>query len=700
MAEIKAAIIGAGYIADWHAGAIKATPGARLTAVCDMSQEAAEGFAASYGIQAFTSVEDLIAADVADAVHITTPPQVHSALAVQCLNAGLHCLVEKPVAVSAPETQAMVEAAQASGKIFAAGHNFMGTPGYARLKAALAEGRIGRVARAEINWCFPLGPLRAGPYGIWLMREPRNLLLELGPHLYAFAQDLCGDIEVLHLDISKPVDIPGDTWRPQGWRILARAGGVDVTFNLSLVETFDDRSVTLTGSGGMARYDYANDVLTFGAENASDLIVNPFRREMGAAWQHLREGVVNAGRQTASLNRKSAYGLSFAGTAREFYAAIAGARDVDARFAGASALKVMQALDETLALLPTELQAPYVPPKASRAPQPRAVVIGGTGFIGQALTRALAARGTDVRVLSRGTTGPFGDLPDSVETVGVSLRDEAALAEAMQGIDVVYNLARSLEKTWEGALANDVGVSDGIARAAARAGVSRFVFTGTIASYDMSDPAVTITEATGFADDMTDRNMYARSKAECERRLLAMHAAGDLPLAIARPGIVVGRGGPLQHWGIGRWHGAGAVRIWGHGGNILPFVLNEDVADGLIRMGEVDAALGESFNLVGEPMWSARDYFDEIYAQLGARITVKPGNLTALFASERVKYVLKRHALGRKDALKASLKDWQSRAHFSPFDNAVPKRALGWAPETDRAEFTRRAITDADLMGF
>ncbi|KNG93536.1 Gfo/Idh/MocA family oxidoreductase [Pseudaestuariivita atlantica] len=700
MSPIRSAVIGAGYIADWHAGAIRATPGVDLVAVCDASPEAAQGFAATYGVEAFGSVEDMAASGRVDAVHITTPPQVHRDIAVECLEAGLHVLVEKPVAVSAAETADIVAASDASGKLFAAGHNFMGTPGYRRLKAALARGKIGRVAQADIRWCFPLGPLRAGPYGIWLMREPRNLLLELGPHLYGFAVDLFGEVEVLHLDISNPVDIPGDSWRPQTWRILARAGGVDVTLTLSLVETYDDRSLTLTGSGGMARYDYANDVLTFGRENAADLIVNPFLREMGAAWQHLREGGVNVVRQTASLNRKSAYGVSFRGLAEEFYAAIREGRPLDARFSGATALSVMTALDATLDRLPAELATPFVPPKASRAPKPSAVVIGGTGFIGQALTRALAASGTDVRVLSRGTRGPFADLPDQVETVAVSLRDEAALTEAMQGTQVVYNLARSLERTWEAALANDVGVSDTIARAAQAAGVERFVFTGTIASYDMSDPAVTITEDTGFAEDMTDRNMYARSKAECERRLMRMFAAGDLPLTIARPGIVVGRGGPLQHWGIGRWHGAGAVRIWGHGRNILPFVLNDDVADGLIRMGSDEASLGESFNLVGDPMWTARDYFDEIHRQLGARITVRPGNLTALFAAERVKYVLKRHALGRADALKASRRDWQSRAHFSPFDNAKPKKLLGWQPVADRAEFARIAINEANLLGF
>lgn len=698
--KTRVAIVGAGYIAAWHAEALQVTDGVEITAICDVSQGAAEALASAYGVPAYTSLASLIDANICDAVHITTPPQFHCDVAIEALEGGLHVFVEKPFALSKADCAKMNEAAEKADRKIGVCHNFLGIPSYDKLKAACKTGDLGRISAAEFNWRFPLAPLRSGPYNLWLMREPKNLLLELGPHLYAFAVDLFGEPKNFQVRLSQPVEMPAGDTRHQTWRIFAEADGIDLTFNMSLVETVDDRTVTIFGSSALARLDYAQDTLIIDRENAADIVVNPLNRQLSRTGQNLKEGIVNAVRQTASLYRKSPYGLSFQGVIKAFYDAIRSGTPLDERISGQSAETVIGAIEETLEATPAEALQTAPPVIATRAPNPTVLVIGGTGFIGRDLTRKLVASGRDVRVLSRGKHGPFEDLPENVETVSVSLKDADGLRQAMEGMDAVFNLAKSLDKTWEGCLENDVGVSVRIAQAALDAGVRRFVYTGTIASYDMSDPKVTITEDTSFADDMTDRNLYARSKAECEKRLMKMHKEKGLPLVIARPGIVVGHGGPLQHWGIGRWHGAGAVRIWGNGKNILPFVLIDDTSEGLIRMIEVDDAVGQSFNLVGEPMMSANDYFNAIHAAMGGRVKVCPSILTGFYVVDGIKYSLKRYALGKKGAIRASLKDWKSRAHLSPFKNDHPKAVLNWKPESDINVFIDKAITNANLFGF
>jgi nucleoside-diphosphate-sugar epimerase len=329
----------------------------------------------------------------------------------------------------------------------------------------------------------------------------------------------------------------------------------------------------------------------------------------------------------------------------------------------------------------------------------RVLVIGGTGFIGRALTRALVASGRRVRVLSRGRASPFADLGDGVEVMAGSLSDPVSLRAAMEGIACVYHLAKAEESSWEAYLQNDVAVVERVAEAALAAGVARFVYTGTIASYDASDAGQPITETTPFGP-MENRNLYARSKALCEERLQEMHRTRGLPLVIARPGIVLGDGGPLQHWGIGRWHGAGAVRIWGAGRNLLPFVLIDDVAAALVRMADMPEIEGQSFNLVGEPLLSAQGYFAAIRRLTGVQIRVASGNLRLFHVADTVKYLLKRFALRKKGLPKPLLVDWKSRAHLSPFQNDKAKAVLGWQPEADRATFETRAISYLGFFGF
>lgn len=243
--------------------------------------------------------------------------------------------------------------------------------------------------------------------------------------------------------LSKPIDLPGGGSRHQGWHILARAGGVDITIVLSLVETMEQRSITPPGSSALAQLDFGNDCLVVERNNTADLTANPLVRSLSLAAQHLREGLVNVHRQTASLGRKSPYALGFQGAVRGFYDGISTGRQLDPRFGGEAALLVMQAIEATLAKMP----AAAAPPVLIGRPAPKVMVIGNRLRSGCNLTRTLVARGHDVRVLSRSRSGPFDDIADHVETVPVALTDHEGLRAAMAGIDTVYNLAKSTDKS-------------------------------------------------------------------------------------------------------------------------------------------------------------------------------------------------------------------------------------------------------------
>lgn len=217
--DTKVGIVGAGYIASWHAEALDMVPGVTLAGVADVNLGAAEALAGAHGVPAYGSLAEMAASGGVDAVHILTQPHLHKPLAIEALEAGLDVLVEKPFATSAAEAREIVDVAETCGRQVGVGHNFLGLGSYARLKRMVEAGTLGRVSSAEIHWHLPLAPLRSGPYGLWLLRETRNLLLELGPHLFAFARDLFGPLEVLAVETAHPVDLPG------GWARGRKAGG-------------------------------------------------------------------------------------------------------------------------------------------------------------------------------------------------------------------------------------------------------------------------------------------------------------------------------------------------------------------------------------------------------------------------------------------------------------------------------------------
>ncbi len=114
---LRCAIVGTGAIAHFHARSIEASTQARLVAVTDLSRPAADRFAAQWGDPAvYDTLDDLLAAEHPDVVHICTPPGAHRDQTVAAFAAGAHVIVEKPPAPSLDELDEMRAAAEGRGQ--------------------------------------------------------------------------------------------------------------------------------------------------------------------------------------------------------------------------------------------------------------------------------------------------------------------------------------------------------------------------------------------------------------------------------------------------------------------------------------------------------------------------------------------------------------------------------------------------------
>src|SRR2546428_6402392 len=120
MKPVRVGVWGVGVWGEKHARVYASAPEAQLVGVYDRDAARAAAIAAQYGTRAFASAEELLAA--CEAVSIAVPTVAHRGALEQAAAAGVHALVEKPLAPTLAEADAMVEAARRAGTTLQVGH--------------------------------------------------------------------------------------------------------------------------------------------------------------------------------------------------------------------------------------------------------------------------------------------------------------------------------------------------------------------------------------------------------------------------------------------------------------------------------------------------------------------------------------------------------------------------------------------------
>lgn len=192
---VRIGVVGLGYIGALHARylAAGAVRRARLGAVCDTSPRAVAPF--EKRLPAFRSVDSLVRSELVDAVLIATPQYLHAPIAIQCLEAGLHVLVEKPLALSLAEGHRMLRARRDRRQVFAIMFNQRANPLYRKVKDLLDEGATGPVQRISFimtEWFRPDAYYASAPWrGTW-RGEGGGILMNQYAHHLDLLQWLCG----------------------------------------------------------------------------------------------------------------------------------------------------------------------------------------------------------------------------------------------------------------------------------------------------------------------------------------------------------------------------------------------------------------------------------------------------------------------------------------------------------------------------
>lgn len=690
---LRVALIGAGSIADVHAEVLRNLPGAVITAVVDPVRKRAEALARRWQIPVVLDDPAELGRSIeVDAAHILTPPPLHRAASEPLLLRGIHVLIEKPMATSEADCEALEDAADRGGARLRINHNFVHHPAFARLRRDLALGTVGRARYVDITYIVQLRQLAGGQLGHWMFRSPLNLLLEQAVHPISQLEALVGPPQDVAA-VAEPARRVADAIDLiTGWQIAGTAG--ETSFHMTLVIGHPQPlwRVRVVGSDGileadMLRNSYALEQPTPWLD-AADAFVVGTTAAADRLGQAVANGLAYAGAQLGLRGRPDSF---FASMRASIADAHVGFRQSGPDPRPSVGRRLVSFIEHAARGVPR----PPQPCKARQCGSTTAgcdvLLIGGTGFIGRHLAARLVGRDLRVGVLARqleGLPAVFSD-PRVVLLRG-DVTDDQTTAAIAGCAPVIVHLAQGLGEDWPTIERTTTTSARLLASAARDADLRRLIFVSSIAALYLGDPASVVDPSTSTDQEPEARALYARGKIASEAAYRAFTADGGPPLTIVRPGIVVGRGTSPFHSGIGEFNRQTHCLGWNSGLNPLPLVLASDVAAAIATLVERPEEALPVYNLIGDVRLSARDYIAELGRATGRPLVYRPQSVPWKACVESAKWGVKR--LGRQSATRTTLRDLRSRGLVARFDTEREKAQLGWQPVAERARFIAEAF--------
>ena len=190
---MRVGVVGAGFIGAVHLGAYANMPEVDVVGVADALPEIAATGAAVVGARAYSSYEELVAAEDVDVVDVCLPTAYHRELALEASRAGKHVILEKPIARSLEDAEAILDAFDGNSQRLFVGHVVRFFPEYVRIKEMIDAGELGTVGVARASRRSPFLTGWNDWYADW--RLSGGVLLDLVIHDFDFLRWALGEVE-------------------------------------------------------------------------------------------------------------------------------------------------------------------------------------------------------------------------------------------------------------------------------------------------------------------------------------------------------------------------------------------------------------------------------------------------------------------------------------------------------------------------
>ena len=252
--SLRIALVGCGAIAEYHLKALKNdVPRAKVTACVDSDIEKAKTYGELTGGRVFSSVNEALADGDFDAVDIMLPHDLHETIAIQCLNAGKHVLLEKPIAPTIEASERILKVANQSDRVFMVAENSQYWPEIVKAKQLIENGQIGEIITARAAFIYEFDSYWFKETRPWRYEKERTgggITIDGGSHWIRPLRMWLGEIEEVVGTLGHPLkQMEGES--------LARAlfrfdSGAIAQFDAMMIDTVfaPDPWWRITGSKG------------------------------------------------------------------------------------------------------------------------------------------------------------------------------------------------------------------------------------------------------------------------------------------------------------------------------------------------------------------------------------------------------------------------------------------------------------------
>jgi predicted dehydrogenase len=231
MAEVRVALAGAGFWAQYQHAAWREVPGARCVAVCDRDQARAERLAGSASV--YADVAEMLDRERPDVLDVVTDVAGHAPLVRLAAAKGVPVVCQKPLAATPAECEELVEVCRRANVPLAVHENWRWQAPLRRVREMLAAGAVGTPFRCRIDLVSGFDVFANQPY---LRDQPEFIIADLGCHLFDLARSYFGEAESVYCRTARVhADIRGED---VATTVLAMNGGqTAVTVNMAYAGT-------------------------------------------------------------------------------------------------------------------------------------------------------------------------------------------------------------------------------------------------------------------------------------------------------------------------------------------------------------------------------------------------------------------------------------------------------------------------------